>query len=109
MMHDLVSLFVALLGAGGLVGAVVALVKLRPESGQIVVTAAQGALVVQSGVIESLRNQNAHQQARIDDLQMENNQLRMRVGTLERELHSLRDEINRRDGSANGTFGQFPR
>lgn len=96
MITELIPIVVAVLGAGGLIGAVVALVKLRPESGQIVVTAAQGALVVQSGVIDSLQKENARQQIRIDELQNDNNQLRSRIGALERELHSLRDEIHER-------------
>ena len=107
MITDLLPVIVAVLGAGGLIGAVVALVKLRPESGQIVVTAAQGALIVQTGVIDSLKNENVRQQARIDALQMENMQLRARVGMLETELHSLRDEVHRQDAprSTNGTLG----
>jgi capsule polysaccharide export protein KpsE/RkpR len=92
---SLISVIVAVLGAGGLVGAIVALVKLRPESGQIVVTAAQGALIVQTGVIDTLQRETARQQARIDAVQIENNQLRVRIAALETELHNLRDEVHR--------------
>ncbi len=42
---------------GGLVTAIIALYKVKPEAGQIVVTAAQGALLVQSGVIENLQKE----------------------------------------------------
>jgi len=42
---------------GGLIAAIVALYKVKPEAGQIVVTAAQGALVVQTGVIENLQKE----------------------------------------------------
>jgi hypothetical protein len=101
---SLVQIIVSVLGGGGVVGGIFALIKFKPESGAIVVTAAQGALVVQSSVIDSLQKENARQRTRIDDLQVENNELRVRVGTLERELHSLRDEITGRDatGSTNG-------
>lgn len=40
---------------GSLVAGVVALYKVRPEAGQIVVSAAQGALLVQTGVIDNLK------------------------------------------------------
>lgn len=77
---QLIPVLVAALGGGGLVGAVVALFKLRPESGAIVVTAAQGALVVQSSVL--------------NELHKENERLRNRVSTLERELAALRVEVH---------------
>jgi len=93
---SLVPIIVSVLGAGGLIGAVVALVKLRPESGQIVVTAAQGALIVQTGVIDSLRDQTQWQQARILALETDNGHLRNRVDALERNLRGLREQINGR-------------
>jgi septal ring factor EnvC (AmiA/AmiB activator) len=43
--------------SGGVTGSIVALLKVRQEAGQIVVTAAEGALVVQTGVIENLRTE----------------------------------------------------
>ncbi len=46
-----VGLIVAVLGGGGLV----ALFRARPEGSKILVDAAQGAVIVQSGVIDSLR------------------------------------------------------
>lgn len=56
-MNLLVTLIVGLLGAGGIAGAIVALLKVRPEAGQIVVDAAKGAVVIQSGVLEELRQE----------------------------------------------------
>lgn len=93
MVRDLLPLIVSLIGAGGLVGAVIALIKLRPEAGQIVVTAAQGALIVQTGVIDSLKEYTARQQQRIDALEGENTNLRERLQILERDLRELRDEF----------------
>lgn len=80
MLHDIIPIVVAVLGSGGLLGGIYALLKLRPEAGQIVVTAAQGALIVQSGVIDSLR--------------AENDRLRQRVDQLESEVRSLRQEMH---------------
>jgi hypothetical protein len=81
-----IPVVVAILGSGGLLGGIYALMKLRPEAGQIVVTAAQGALIVQTGVIESLQNENAR--------------LRERVTSLERQLERLTHEIH--DGHQEG-------
>lgn len=67
--------------SGGFVGGIVLLLKVRPEVGQITVNAAQGALVVQSGVIEDL---NKHVE-RMDE----------RVTSLENELALTRAELVR--------------
>jgi hypothetical protein len=40
---------------GGLLAAVYALLKIRPEAGQFTVTAAQGVVVMQTGLMETLR------------------------------------------------------
>lgn len=49
-------LFGALLG-GGAIGALATLMKVKPEKDAVVVTAAQGALVVQTGVLKALETQ----------------------------------------------------
>lgn len=76
----LVPIVVSILGSGGLMGGIYTLLKLRPESGQIVVSAAQGALIVQTSVL--------------NELHKENERLRVRVTTLERELAALRTEVH---------------
>lgn len=53
----LVPIIISTLFGGGLVALITALYKVKPEAGQIVVTAAQGALIVQTGVIENLRTE----------------------------------------------------
>jgi hypothetical protein len=60
-----VALVVALFGGGG----IIALLKLRGENSRIVVDAAQGAVIVQSSVIEDLRQQVAGQGGRIKALE----------------------------------------
>src|SRR5215204_5532071 len=76
---DLVPLIVAVLGVGGFIGGVVALVKLRPETGQIVVNAAQDALIVQSGVLQALHDENTRLNARIVNLEAEIAMLKAQV------------------------------
>lgn len=104
---EAVTLAAALLGTGGIVGAVVAIIKLRPEAGQIVVQSAEGAVIVQSGVIATLRAEVERLQERVTEietiaetaeartqqLESENRYLRTRVGHLESENIELRGEI----------------
>jgi hypothetical protein len=85
---ELVPLLIAFIGGGGLSGAIVALLKVRAESGQIVVSAAQGAVVVQSTVIDDLQEELDRQRGKYkeqaDLLQDAFNQ-----------IESLRDEVKK--------------
>lgn len=101
-MKDLIPTIIqALFSAGGL-GAIYLLLKLRPEAGQITVTAAQGVVLMQSNVIDDLRKENKEfkeelkkmeekfdeQELRFTNklqaMQEENNSLRSRIRELER-------------------------
>ena len=55
--HDIVLLIIGVLGPAGVIGAIVAFFKLKPETSQIIVNTAQGAVIVQSGVIETLQTE----------------------------------------------------
>jgi len=81
--HDITSLVITVIGSGGLLGGIYALLKFRPEAGQLTVIAAQGALVVQTGVIETLRAEIARLRQELDELSKENDTLRARVRVLE--------------------------
>lgn len=87
---QLISVVLGLLGSGGFLAGIYALLKLRPEAGQITVTAAQGAVIVQSGVIDSLRQELNRLSDELEDMRMElglarkeNGQLRTRIKMLE--------------------------
>lgn len=54
---DWVTLVAVVIGGGGFVGAIIALLKFRPEAGQILVTTAQGVVIIQKSVIEDLRQE----------------------------------------------------
>ena len=119
---DFTPIIIAILGGGGIVGAVVAFLKVRPEAGQIAVTASEGALVVQTGVIDNLRkeNDNLRQrmetmetriqkvydlQTRVEQLEHErdglankNERLRRRVVVLERQIRELGKEPETSNG-----------
>lgn len=80
----LIAFIVAIFGGGGLT----ALIKSRSEGSKIVVEAAQGAVVVQSGVIESLRIELNDLRAQITEIYS----LRSRVRDLEHMNEILRAE-----------------
>lgn len=75
--------------AGGFLGAVVAWRKIKPEKDSIIVTAAQGALVVQAGVLDELREELARNRQRLTDVE---NALRDEIRRLRTERDSLRSE-----------------
>jgi predicted RNase H-like nuclease (RuvC/YqgF family) len=86
---------VGLLGGGVLVG-LAAFIKARPEATKIVVDAAQGAVVVQSGVIEDLADQLKRMRGRIQGLEAELREVD-RLRTENRELHAEVERLTRRD------------
>jgi cell shape-determining protein MreC len=102
----------------GVVAGLAVILKTPREAGQIAVTAAEGAVVVQSGVIESLRAEldrvkedNAslaqrvdelatvaaeaeRNRVRIEELETERGRLTQRVGELEMQNLQLREELD---------------
>lgn len=95
-----VPVIVALASGGGLA----ALLKSRPEGTKILVDAAQGLVVVQTGVITDLRTSLARAEAQIDELRShvsemstlrtENDRLNRRVDELERENSRLKARVS---------------
>jgi hypothetical protein len=84
----LAAVVVAVLGSGGLIGGIVALLRVRPESGRLIVEAAEGAVVVQSGVIDQLRREISGLREDLDE------ELERRTKCEER-LDKAEDEIGR--------------
>lgn len=84
--QGILNLLITLIFSGGFLGGIYALLKLRPEAGQIVVTAAQGALVVSTGVIETLKEELVRLEAKIDLLEKE-------LGTAETENRWLKARV----------------
>jgi FtsZ-binding cell division protein ZapB len=84
-MSEYLPALVTLLTSGGLLGGVYMLLKLRPEAGQIIVTQAEGAVIVQGKVIDDLQEQNA-------ELKVDNKSLRARVTSLEAKNRELEGE-----------------
>jgi chaperonin cofactor prefoldin len=96
--HDFVPIIVAGLLSGGFIGGVVAFMKLRPEVQQILVSTAQDAVVIQSGVIDDLNDQLERARKRITAAESDNERLRARVSSLEKELGVLRKQVENGHG-----------
>lgn len=98
---QLISVALGLLGSGGFLAGIYALLKLRPEAGQITVTAAQGALIVQTGVLESLREEIDRLREDIQELRTSlereqdiNRKLRDRIKKFEAGLDNLTNKVD---------------
>jgi len=90
----IVGLLAVLLG-GGFLSGIYMLLKLRPEAGQITVTAAQGAVIVQTGVIDTLKAELDRAQHRLQALEAEQTKIQTleeRINVLEAERDKLREE-----------------
>lgn len=81
------AVIIALLGGTGIAGFLTTLLKWKPEATSVLIDAAEGAVIVQSGVIEDLNHQLEA--------------LRAQVASLQDEVHTLSDNlraaINERD------------
>ncbi len=72
--HDVVTLIAAILGSGGFFGGMYLLLKLKPETGSIVVKSAEDVVVMQGSIITELRKQ---------------------IADLKEEIHSMREDMER--------------
>lgn len=90
---QIIQIILGFLLSGGFLAGIYAILKIRPEAGQITVVAAQGAVVVQTGVIDSLREEMARLRTEVTELRQEleveraeNKGLRVRIRNLEGNL-----------------------
>jgi threonine dehydratase len=54
---ELATIIISAIGGGGIITAIVAAFKVKPDIARVTVSAAEGAVIVQSGVISSLRDE----------------------------------------------------
>lgn len=87
---------------GGLVTAIIALYKVKPEAGQIVVTAAQGALLVQSGVIENLQKEITRLGTEVESLKVKLGERDSLIMQLQTQLLSMKNNQDRHDDEIRG-------
>lgn len=88
---DLNGLLVVVMGGGFLTG-VVALLKFKPEKDAVVVSAAQGAVVVQSGVIDALQEELARARSERDEARKNCEAAEAKAAYLRRQLKSVGEE-----------------
>lgn len=81
----LIAVIVGIFGGGG----IAALLKARPEGSKILVDAAQGAVVIQSSVLESLQAHIVRQDAEIAELRTHISE----VNTLRANERDLRERV----------------
>lgn len=100
---DWTQVVVATLGAGGVLGGVAAIAKSRSESARTVVGAAEGAVLVQSGVIAALNAEIARLRVAYADAQRESDEYRVTVDRCEKEL----DEARVREHTLTATLNEL--
>jgi septal ring factor EnvC (AmiA/AmiB activator) len=117
------EILVVLFGAGGILGGLVALFKAKPERNKIIIDSAQGAVVIQSNVLdevnaayENVLRENRALHERMDEfdglksevkqlteenaeLTRENATLRNDNAELRGEVKTLTDRVKRLEGS----------
>jgi hypothetical protein len=74
-----VTLLIGLFGGG----TVVALLRIGPDRNKVVIEAAQGAVIVQTSVIDDLQEELARVKAVLAEIRVENVALRRRVANIE--------------------------
>jgi hypothetical protein len=87
MNNTVLVAIISVLFGGGLAGSIVALIKVRPESGQILVSAAKDVVVIQQGAM-------AEMQRRLAAVEQERDTLRDRVSELEANVRALQQRAD---------------
>lgn len=86
MIASVTDTIVAALVSSGVVGALVALIKWRPEAGSVAVGTADKAVKVLGGVLTQLEEENKRLAARIADLERTMNE---RIAAIETDRNAL--------------------
>lgn len=100
----LIPLLIGLVGGGGVVGMITALIKVRPEAQQIIVTTAQGALLIATGVIDELKEElDRKDESYVKEFKRQDEKIQRYIGKiehLEKEIEKC-DELRRQIGLLN--------
>lgn len=86
MTNTILTIVISVIGGGGLVGGLVALLKVRPEQSQILVSTARDVVVIQREAMTDLQH-------RLAAVEAERDALRARVGELEANVASLQRRL----------------
>ncbi|MPZ13805.1 MAG: hypothetical protein GEU73_05175 [Chloroflexi bacterium] len=95
---DLWVIIATILGSGGLGGFIVALLKAPSQNRQIgadtdriIVSAASDVVVIQSGVLETLREELNRATSRYNELDEQNREIKKRLDSMEEQVEALRE------------------
>lgn len=89
----IVEIALAVIMPGGLIGAIVALIKLRPDENTAVITQAQGAAVAQDTLVKGVERERDYWRDEAIRLRQENEHLRRELERLEREVGELTSQL----------------
>jgi septal ring factor EnvC (AmiA/AmiB activator) len=105
MDKTVVIALISALGGGGLVGAVATFMKVKPESGQILVSAAKDVVVIQQGAMTNMQTRIASLEQEREEWRAEREESLRRLADAERE----RDEMKARVAQLEADLGQLRR
>ena len=91
MNPEIMQVLALLIGGSGLTAGVVAFFKMKPDIANISVKSAEGAVVVQSGVITSLTNEIKRL---TEDLQEERDECARKLDLQDLKIQALEDLVN---------------
>lgn len=85
MNENILQILAIVIGSGGTIGGLVTLLRLRSDTARTTVSAAEGAVIVQSNVITNLENENTR-------LREANEELRELLAVIEERKNARRAE-----------------
>lgn len=91
MNPEIMQTLAILIGSGGLLAGIVALFKIRPDIANVSVKSAEGAVIVQSGVITSLRQEIERLS---EDLLEERRECARKLDLQDLKIQALEDLVN---------------
>lgn len=91
-LKDVAPLLIALIGAGGITGFVIALLRWRPESANVAVTTSEKAVVIQASILEDLQEERKTER---EQWEKERERFQNRLTALEAEVGAMH-KLNQR-------------
>lgn len=85
MNENILQILAIVIGSGGTIGGLVTLLRLRSDTARTTVSAAEGAVIVQSNVIANLENENTR-------LREANEELRDLLAMIDERKNARREE-----------------